>query len=77
MTPDNREELERTCKNLTNQTPDEDQIARIEGLREVAKLFAEKIYEATPRRSRERSLALTNLEQTTMWAVAAIAREKL
>lgn len=66
--------LHRTHYNLTNHPPNEDQIERIERLRGTSKRLASMIYVNCPK-SRERSLALTNLEQLTMWAVASIARE--
>ncbi len=62
--------------NLTNHTPKSQfMIIDIEALREVAKGFGAEIIRRTPT-SREQSLALTNLEQTLMWAVAAIARHQ-
>lgn len=61
--------------NLTNQSPTEDQVARIEKVRVDAKKLGRRILDSCPE-SRERALAITNLEQTTMWAVAAIAREE-
>lgn len=59
--------------NLTNHTPDAEAIAEIEKLRSWAKSLGLLIVESCPE-SRERSLALTHLEETTMWAVASIAR---
>lgn len=62
--------------NLTNHAPrGEDVIARFENVRGAAKELGEVILQECPE-TRERSLALTNLEQTTMWAVAAIARNQ-
>ena len=61
--------------NLTNHAVDGYQAARIERIRSAAKELGAWIYANAPE-SRERSLALTNLEQATMWAVAAIAREQ-
>ncbi len=52
--------------------PQGDQAQRYEKLRSMAKAFAEEIKDLTPI-SREQSLALTNLQQTVMWANAAIA----
>ncbi|MBI1234925.1 MAG: hypothetical protein GC208_10530 [Alphaproteobacteria bacterium] len=43
-------------------------------LREQAKSLAHLINELVPD-GREKSLAITNLEQTTMWANAGIARQ--
>lgn len=44
-------------------------------LRAEAKLLAERIMELCPQ-SRERSLAMTKVEEAVMWANAAIARNK-
>lgn len=59
--------------NLTNHTPGPEQIEQIEHLREAAKRLGFAIVNACPA-GREQSIALTALEETTMWAVAAIAR---
>lgn len=62
--------------NLTNHPPRHDSIVhRFETLRSHAKDLGSAIIALTPA-SREQSLALTNLEQTVMWAVAAIARNQ-
>ena len=62
--------------NLTNHAPINDGIVtRFETIRVAAKALGASILENCPD-SRERSLALTNLEQTTMWAVAAVARNQ-
>lgn len=62
--------------NLTNHPPrDADVIERFETIREYAKDFGHAIERLCPT-SRERSLAMTNLEQTVMWAVASIARNQ-
>lgn len=45
---------------------------RYEAIRAEAKVLAKAIQEACPE-SREKSLALTNLQQAVMWANAAIA----
>jgi hypothetical protein len=73
--PDDVPLLHKTHFNMTNQTPDEDQIERIERIRETFKRLSSLVYVNCPR-SRERSLALTGLEESLMWAVASIAREK-
>ena len=49
-----------------------DQIPRYEQLRTTAKDFAKLIIMNCPD-SRERSLAITNLQQSVMWANASIA----
>lgn len=51
---------------------DEHQIARYQSLRAMAKQFAHLITAVCPA-SRERSLALTNLQQAVMWANSSIA----
>ena len=48
------------------------QVQRYEGLRYNAKEFARLIQEYCPE-SREKSLAITSLQQTIMWANASIA----
>lgn len=65
---------EQVDHNLTNHAPTPDKVASIEELRAYAKSLGHAIADLCPP-SREKSLALTNLEQTTMWAVAAIARD--
>lgn len=68
--------LEQLERNLTNHPPTSDDTIRyMEHIREVAKLCGTAIITTCPP-SRERSLAITNLEQTTMWAIAAIARNQ-
>lgn len=52
---------------------DETQNMKYEDIRSAAKNLAYIINDICPE-SRERSLALTNLEQATMWANASIAR---
>lgn len=61
-------------RSLTNITPDESQIQRIEDLRDDAKSLGRAIISYCPD-SRERSLALTHLEDATMWAVKSIILE--
>jgi hypothetical protein len=69
-------DLELLAHNLTNHSPaNEDVIADMERLRFLAKTFGAEILDLVPW-SRERSLALTNLEQTVMWAIAGIARNQ-
>ena len=60
---------------FTYHAPHGTQQERYVRLREAAKGLAQLIVELTPD-SREQSLALTNLEQTSMWANAAIARRE-
>jgi len=54
-------------------SPKEDQQVRYVHLREEAKALAFTIERACPQ-SREKSLAITNLEQAIFWANASIAR---
>jgi hypothetical protein len=53
----------------------DDQPERYQTVRAYGKELAEIINEVCPD-SREKSLALTNLEQAVMWANAAIARNE-
>jgi hypothetical protein len=57
---------------FTYHAPKDDQPARYEALRKKAREMAELIAESCPD-SRERSVALTNLQQAVMWANASIA----
>ena len=63
-------------KVFTYHPPINDQPERYVLLRSQAKEFAETILRLTPV-SREQSLALTNLEQASFWANAAIARNEV
>lgn len=66
-----RDELEH---NLTNHHPNALQTIRMERIRQCARDLGVAVLVNTPV-SREQSLAITNLEQAVMWAVASIARE--
>lgn len=61
--------------NFKYHPPKEGQSEIYEYIRNEAKSFAILISNLCPE-SRERSLALTNLEQSIMWANASIARSK-
>jgi len=61
--------------NFTYHKPFGTQTERYEELREMAKGLAMTYLEHCPE-SRERSLALTKLEESVMWANAAIARNE-
>ena len=61
--------------NFTYHPPNEDQVERYTILRNTAKNLAHVIAANTPP-SREQALALTKLEEATMWANAAIARNE-
>lgn len=59
---------------FTYHTPKGDQPQRYHAIRETAKQLAYLITESVPA-GREKSLALTKLEEVSMWANAGIARE--
>ena len=61
--------------NFTYHPPTEGQINKYQGLREYGLQLAEIINLICPD-SREKSLALTKLEEAVMWANAAIARNE-
>lgn len=67
--------FEQLQRSLTNITPNEDQIKRIEGIRAAAKVLGLDICRDAPD-TRERSLALTHLEDAAMWAVKSIVLEE-
>ena len=69
------ENTDKIKNNFTYHAPDADQVSRYESIREHAKDFAFLIDEFCPH-SREKSLALTKLEESVMWANAAIARNE-
>lgn len=60
-------------RRFTYHPPVDDQPARYEALRAKALELAELVNELCPD-SREKSLAVTSLEQAVMWANASIAR---
>lgn len=59
--------------NFKYHSPKEGQLAKYEAIREKAKELAYLIDAVCPN-SREKSVAMTNLETTVMWANASIAR---
>lgn len=63
---------EQIANTFTYHRPFGNQPLRYEEIRNVAKQLAFTIQEACPE-SREKSLALTNLQQAVMWANASIA----
>lgn len=69
MTP---QELE---TRFTYHAPSGDQAERYQRIRAAAAQFAAMLDGLVPE-SREKSLALTNLEQAVMWSNAAIARRE-
>lgn len=60
---------------FTSHAPKDDQLSRYEEIRQNAKQFAMLIDHDCPP-SRERSLAMTKLEECVMWANASIARNE-
>jgi hypothetical protein len=66
---------EQLDNNFRYHSPKADQPARYELLRAEAKKLAELINELCPD-SREKPLAITNLEECSMWANASIARNE-
>ena len=65
--------LERIESDFVYHAPHGDQAERYQQLRETAKGLAKQIIHLCPD-GRERSLALSKLEESVMWANAAIAR---
>ncbi|WPK12245.1 hypothetical protein R6U77_00740 [Lysinibacillus louembei] len=61
--------------NFMYHSPKEGQQEKYEAIREKAKELAYLIDETCPN-SREKSVAMTNLETAVMWANAAIARNE-
>lgn len=61
--------------NFKYHAPKEGQPAKYGAIREKAKELATVIDELCPN-SREKALAMTNLEQAVMWANASIARNE-
>lgn len=66
--------FDRLKASLTNQAPTAEQVERIEAVRAAGLLALGRVLEQCPF-SRERSLALTHLEETVMWAVKSIVME--
>ena len=61
--------------NFTYHKPFGNQASRYQNLRDLAKELASMFLDYCPE-SRERSLALTKLEEAVMWANASIARNE-
>lgn len=62
-------------RRFTYVPPKDDQPKRYNALRQLALIMANSIVEKCPD-SRERSIALTKLEEVIMWANASIARNE-
>ncbi len=62
-------------KRFTYHAPKANQLPRYERIRALAKEFAYALDQMCPN-SREKSLALTHLEDSVMWANASIARNE-
>lgn len=70
------DQLAQVNRNLTTHPiKNNDDVMVVENLREAAIELGAHIVEGVPD-SREKSLALTDLEQAVMWAVAGIARHQ-
>ena len=67
--------VDRILNNFTYHAPNDSQIKRYPIIRDAGKDLAMIIVNMAPE-SRERSLALTKLEEAIMWANAAIARNE-
>jgi hypothetical protein len=67
--------LDAIKNNFSYHPPKGDQAERYERLRSLAKELATLMDSLCPN-SREKSIALTNLEQSVMWANASIARNE-
>lgn len=67
----NEQQLAALSRSLTNVTPTPENITKIEALRDTAKVLGEQIITSTPP-SRKRSLAITHLGETVMWAVKGL-----
>lgn len=61
--------------NFSYHAPKEGQPAKYIAIREEAKALANKLNDICPE-SREKSLAMTKLEEAVMWANASIARNE-
>lgn len=72
MTPEEQARLE---KDFTYHPPSPLQVPRYNEIRDFARTFAATLMEKCPP-SRERSLALTAIEEAVMWANASISRNE-
>ena len=69
------DEKTRLTKDFTYHPPFPNQVPRYEEIRDYGRTFAATLLKDCPP-SRERSLALTALEEAVMWANASIARNE-
>ena len=67
--------MEELVKKFTYHQPHGDQPERYEQIRDSARVLAILVENLCPE-SRERSLAITKLEESVMWANASIARNE-
>lgn len=67
--------MEEIVNRFTYHASKDDQPKRYEEIRRIALTLATVVYSSCPE-SRERSLALTKIEEAVMWANAAIARNE-
>jgi hypothetical protein len=67
--------IKKVEKAFTYHPPKEGQAEKYEALRSIFKNAAYNIERLCPN-SREKSLAITHLEDTMMWAIASIARNE-
>ena len=67
--------IEEIANNFTYHAPREGQVERYEEIRAKGMLFALEVFGSCPE-SREKSLAMTKIEEAVMWANAAIARNE-
>lgn len=61
--------------NFSYHAPSENDVVKLKNIRDFAKAMAHKIDTYCPD-SREKSVAMTKLEEAVMWANAAIVRNK-
>lgn len=73
--PSNDQEKARWHFNFTNRKPSDEGLRKIEALRSSAKALADAFIDIAPY-SRERSVALTNLETALFYINAAVARNE-
>jgi hypothetical protein len=67
--------LSELARRFTYHPPKPDQINRYQDIREAGRAFATLLDRHCPD-SREKSIALTKLDETVMWANASIARNE-